>query len=65
VGRWGAPDAPNIAAPSPTAERRVTLRSTRPTVADLDAGMPLAATVGIAIESVMVGELIRDGAARE
>jgi hypothetical protein len=65
VGRWAEPDAqPNIAVPSPTAERRVTLRSTRPTVADPDAGMPLAATVGIAIESVMVSELHGDGAAQ-
>ena len=61
VRRLGEPEVkPNVVAPPPASDRRVPLRSTRPT-----AVAPLAARVGIATGLVMVGELIGEGAARE
>jgi class 3 adenylate cyclase/predicted ATPase len=65
VGRLGEPEAKPDVPLASVVERRVTLRSTRPTSADLEAGIPLAARIGIATGLVMVGELIGEGAASE
>jgi predicted ATPase/class 3 adenylate cyclase len=65
VGRLGEPEAQPNAPPASAAERRVTLRSTRPALADPGAGMPLEARVGIATGIAVVGDLVGEGAARE
>jgi class 3 adenylate cyclase/predicted ATPase len=65
VGRLGQPAAKPDVPLASAAERRVTLRSTRPTIADPGAGIPLAVRIGIATGLVMVGELIGEGAAQE